>query len=437
MNYLLLMTLSGSALFIGYICLGRIFKKAMTQCMKYGELVVILLTYVIPWVWLQRPYSRFLGFFWYAEKVANERGFVDIAEITTKEEAYMTKGYVGLIVFMVIWFLGAISLVAIKSYVHFRKHHDLRTLSIPCPDENLDETVYRLQKELGCWRRPEVVWTRVNNGTFTLGVLRPVIYLQKDYQPEELYLILKHEMVHIARGDLFVKRVMEFVSCLHWINPFVHMLGYEMRFVCESSCDERVLMGSGNKERRAYAGLLDRNRKDNKLKDSISNGLEDSDDDLEDRIRLIHEREPVKGKEKAIAISAFILLVFLDSLIAFAYPKVRHVENAAVEAAVDSVDGGNFWLYEYSEEGYNVYASPILYDEQFVTETGQIYPVNLEDSTEPCVEHIMESGYFQKHIKNDDNSCVVETYESTRCMICGEVSVDELYLTLEYDACIH
>lgn len=431
------MTLSGTALFIGYLCLGIVFKKSMTQCMRYRELKIVLLTYVIPWVWLKEPYKRFLGIFWREEAAVKVTGFVDIAEIATKEEAYLTKGYVGLVMFMLIWFLGAISLVAIKSVRHLKRCHDFRVLSIECPDEKLDETVRRLQKELRCRRKPDVVWTRVDNETFTLRVLRPVIYLQKDYEPEELYLILKHEMIHIVRGDLLIKLLMEFTACLHWVNPFVHMLINEMHFVCEASCDECVVKGSTDEERRSYIGILDENKHSDKLKISVSNGLEGNDDDVEDRIKLIYEEKPIERRKKAFAISIFALLVFLDSLTALAYPKIRHVKITGTETAKEVVGGSNLVMFEYSEEGYDVNTSPILYDEQFVTDTGQIYPVNPEELAEFCADHVVESGYFQKHIKNDDNSCMVETYEGNRCTICGKIEIGDLSLTSEYDACIH
>ena len=46
-------------------------------------------------------------------------------------------------------------------------------------------------------------------------------------------------------------------------------------------------------------------------------------------------------------------MIFLNSLTALAYPKVRHVKNAVIEAAEDSMDGGNFWIYDYEAEGYD------------------------------------------------------------------------------------
>ena len=172
---------------------------------------------------------------------AGAKGLVDVAAIETKEIAYQTEKYQLLMLIVVIWFAMAVLFLVIRSVRYLRKRHGLHMLAIKCEDENLEETLECLRKAIRYRRRPEVLWSREDNETFTLGAFKPVIFLQKKYAEGELYWILKHEMIHIVRNDLLVKLLLEFVCCLHWFNPLIYLLEYKLKYLCETSCDERVL----------------------------------------------------------------------------------------------------------------------------------------------------------------------------------------------------
>lgn len=438
MSYLLLMALGGSILLIGYLIWERLFGKFMTQYMGYIALITVLLTFLVPWIWVKGIYRLVLFDFWDESDVIREaKGLVNLADIRTQEEAYRTADYKYLMIFASLWFIGATIVMIIKVMRYIDKRRALSRLSIPCGDENLEETVKRLQKELGCKHRPKIVWTRVNNKTFTLGVVKPIIFLQKDYADGELYWILKHEMTHIVKRDLLIKMVLEFASCLYWFNPFIYVLAHKVEFVSEASCDELVLKGCSEKERKIYIQLLDKNKDGNRLKIPFGSALENGNKDIDKRIKLLKEAKKISRDKKLLAMSVFGLLVFIDSLTVFAYPRVRHVEDAVIGAAEDAVGGDNFLSYDYVEEGYGMPTNAILYNEQFVDGGGQVFPILIPDTSSSCTNHDIISGYYQKHIENDDGSCIVETYKCTKCVICDMVWIGDFYFEDVQVICEH
>lgn len=438
MNYLLLMTLGGSVLLMGYFIWEKVFQKSMTQSLGYSALITVLLTYLLPWGWLKRIYRKVLFIFWDEGVIGKSKGLVNIAELRTEENAYRTEDYRFLAIFATVWFIVAIVIMIIKMLKYLNMRHSLQVLSIKCGDKKLEEIVKHLQKELGCKCKPKVVWTRANNKTFTLGAINPIIFLQKDYADGELYWILKHEMTHIIRRDLLIKMLLEFAGCLYWFNPFIYVLKNKLGFVCESSCDERVLKGCGVRERELYIRLLDENKDGNKVKAvPFSNALENGNRDIDKRIEILKKPRKIAYKKKLFMISTFVFLVFINSLLAFCYPKVQHVENAVVEAAEDAIDGNNFWSYNYEEDGYGAITGIILYDEQFVDETGQIYPILEPDKSSLCTDHEIVSGHYQKHIINEDGSCVIETYECTKCSICETIWIGDFCSRNTKIPCIH
>lgn len=102
------------------------------------------------------------------------------------------------------------------------------------------------------------------SGAFTLGVLRPVIYLPVGLKGETKGFILQHEKVHIKRRDYLVKLLGLAAVAVHWFNPLA-WVGF--RLMCadmEMSCDEQVVRLMEGDRRKAYSQtLLDQAEKQN------------------------------------------------------------------------------------------------------------------------------------------------------------------------------
>lgn len=428
MGYLFLMTSAGSALYIGYLLWARIFRESTTQCMKYRALMIVMFAYVVPWAWLGGTYRRIMSVFMLDEVNAGANGVVDVANIETKGAAYQTKEYRLLLLMTLIWFMIAMLFLLIRTIKFLKRSHSFHGLAIKCEDKNLEQTLKGLRETIRFKHMPEIAWTRVDNKTFTLGAVKPIIYLQKKYVEGDLYWILKHEMVHIIGRDIWVKLLMEFVCCLHWFNPLIYFLESEIKYLSETSCNERVLKGCTDMECQAYIDLLDRNRSGGKQKIPFSSALEGGNE-IDRRIALMRQRKKIGHREKAMAIGVFAFLVFLNSLTALAYPKIYHVKETMIEVAKDSMDGGNFWIYDYAKDGYGTYTDAVLYNEQFVDKDGHIHQVASKKEQEACTKHEIVPGVVQIH-KKDSQGCTLETYDGTRCSECGNMwKGDLLYIT--------
>jgi beta-lactamase regulating signal transducer with metallopeptidase domain len=90
-----------------------------------------------------------------------------------------------------------------------------------------------------------------------IGLLHPVVLLpQIDFSRDELPLILKHELVHYKRKDLWYKVLMLIASAIHWFNPVVHIMVRSVLTLCEISCDEEVLRKFDAKGRAQYGEAI-------------------------------------------------------------------------------------------------------------------------------------------------------------------------------------
>lgn len=90
-----------------------------------------------------------------------------------------------------------------------------------------------------------------------IGFLKPVLVLPNcDYSEEELFFVLKHELIHIKRHDIYFKLLFVIANALHWFNPLIYIMQKEAVVDMELSCDEKVIQQTAYDVRKAYTETL-------------------------------------------------------------------------------------------------------------------------------------------------------------------------------------
>ncbi len=91
---------------------------------------------------------------------------------------------------------------------------------------------------------------------FTLGILRPRIYLPDSLQGAARQAVLLHERTHIRRRDTLTKPLFYIAVCLHWFNPLAWLAFRCFERDMEAACDEAAVQGCPLPERSAYCESL-------------------------------------------------------------------------------------------------------------------------------------------------------------------------------------
>lgn len=153
------------------------------------------------------------------------------------------------VVCLILFFLYLLSYGHCKRRI-LREGKDLGNGPIP-------DLAFRLSEELHIKGKVSVRIYESAASPMVIGFLKPILVLPNEqYSENELYFILKHELIHLKRHDVFFKLLLAGVSTLHWFNPIVWMMQREAAVDMELSCDERVVMGAGYETRRAYTETL-------------------------------------------------------------------------------------------------------------------------------------------------------------------------------------
>ena len=102
--------------------------------------------------------------------------------------------------------------------------------------------------------RSDAVTTPLSIGLYnrTTRIVLPM----REYTQEELSLILRHEIIHISRGDPEAKFFLTFCTAMCWFNPLMWAAMRKSADDFELSCDESVLLDEPQPVRRQYAELL-------------------------------------------------------------------------------------------------------------------------------------------------------------------------------------
>ena len=105
----------------------------------------------------------------------------------------------------------------------------------------------------------KLVYSPNVNSPLSIGLFKrttKVILPEKNYNQDELALILRHEIVHIGREDVWSKFFLIFCTALCWYNPLLWIAKKKCSDDLELSCDETVLLDCDDSTRKKYSNLL-------------------------------------------------------------------------------------------------------------------------------------------------------------------------------------
>ena len=195
--------------------------------------------------------------------------------------------------------------------------------------------LFRLWREIrgGVQTKDEVGNTVViRGGNFApYSFLHYIIINASDYEHLRRP-ILAHEQAHIRLGHTWDLLLLEAVKAVQWFNPFVYLLGRDLKAVHEYEADDAVL--NFGIDAKTYQLLLVTKAVGGRLQ-TVCNNL--SHHSLKKRIKMMHKNNSNRWlMSKALVLPAIMAL----AIVAFAKPKVEEV-FLSNEVALPAVEDNN------------------------------------------------------------------------------------------------
>ena len=142
--------------------------------------------------------------------------------------------------------------------------------------------------------------------------------------------ILAHEQAHIRLGHSWDLLLLEAMKAVQWFNPFVYLLGRDLKAVHEYEADNAVL--NQGIDAKTYQLLLVTKAVGNRLQ-TLGNNL--SHHSLKKRIKMMHKKTSNRWMmTKAVVLPALMAL----AVVAFAKPKAEEVPATEKENVLPADD---------------------------------------------------------------------------------------------------
>lgn len=212
-----------------------------------------------------------------------------------------------------IWLAWLIVMVAlfirkITVYQSFVKYINAGRVDVL--DIEIWERVSKLVERVGVKKSVSIYTNSLISSPLLVGFFNPCIMLPTtELSNLDFEYTILHELTHYKRKDMFYKWLVQSAICVHWFNPFVHLIGHEINRACELSCDEAVIRKLDKQGQLAYGDtLLNAMGMGGIYKDTIASiTLYESQELLKERLGAIMKYK--KASKITISIMIVITLV--------------------------------------------------------------------------------------------------------------------------------
>lgn len=426
MNLLFSMSLAGSLVLILYLVTKPASRRFLPPSWRYRLLKVSLLFYLLPYQYLKYVYAAIWRYLFPSRhQTADPQETLRIVSsnkviLIDSGGRFHFENQTIVLTLLGIWgiFVIAFLLYHLKKYARCIK--DLRQISkqpFDLPNEKCMSKRHS-RAEVSLYANPYIT-TPVTLGLFSPHIILPASLAEgKDSQ-----MIIAHEMVHVRNHDNLVKFLWLLVMLLHWYNPVIYVLYWEIWKVCEQVCDASVTQDMSKQELKQYQSLIiemsqKKTHKNTLLASSFSS-----------RFRMIKERIIVMNRTTisskkinfitSLAMAVVILALSPISVLAYSPAPAYLFQDEQIALTGETMT--DYYGHDNIQDLYDPFLEYGTAHDIFIAIDGQVYILNDSD---PQMERVIcfhdwQDGTTHIHAKNDDGGCVVYYYNNQYCTICG------------------
>jgi beta-lactamase regulating signal transducer with metallopeptidase domain len=245
-----------------------------------------------------------------------------------------------------VWILGIAAFLLYYFMGYFLFRRAVRRFSRPVEDERTLAIWNAVRREMHVVRPIQLLSCKKVQSPMMTGFFHPILLLpDTDYSDTGLHMILKHELVHYKRGDIWYKLLMICANAVHWFNPLVYLMVTASNQDLEMSCDSAVIQDADTASRKQYSEtILAAVRKGKMHQTVFSTYFDGGKKTIKER--LVNIFDVSRRRKGLLALCAIIITVgIIGALVAY------DVSDQSEQKAIDNVallKAGNSY---YLEEG--------------------------------------------------------------------------------------
>lgn len=210
-----------------------------------------------------------------------------------------------------IWLIGSAAFIGYQFMAYLTFRRGCKRWSKVSKDEVVNKVFMEVCKELHITKPIGLQVCKKIDSPLVIGYWRPNILISsRSYEKQEIYFILKHELLHYKYGDLWYKLLLISVRAIHWFNPLVHIMAKYAEEDLEVICDSRVLRGETPEIKKNYMEAILKVADGSHQKSiSLSTQFKGNKQTLKQRFEAI-----VNGHKKQKGLVTFIMITCIGLL---------------------------------------------------------------------------------------------------------------------------
>lgn len=280
-----------------------------------------------------------------------------------------------------VWLVGFVAVLAWKIAVHLLFRREVLADAYPVTEPKILELWEREMRLIERKKPIPLLYSERIVSPMTIGKVDKAIRTllpQRSFTMTELQLIFRHELRHVQRLDVDTKMFYVFCQAMCWFNPLMWIAMDKAAADLELSCDEMVLYGKDEGERRRYVELLLDSAGDDR---GFTTCLSASAKTLRYRLKnVVQERRRLSGSLLVGLSLATLLLCCGLVVISRTYGTVDEVVFQRAQMSelgyISIAEEGSAPAYKRLEEVYG-------WDEAMITEMlGQLQVVKVMRATD-------------------------------------------------------
>ncbi len=314
------------------------------------------------------------------------------------------------------WIAGIIIFAAVPvlSVLHYKYRITHSGKMIEAGEEY--EIFLRMKSSLRIKRNIRLIRYSKAASPMIIGFIKPALVLPCDeFSTEDLQFIIRHELIHLKRGDVYIKLLCVLANAVHWFNPIVWIMRREASIDMELSCDEGVIKGKSSAVKRAYTETLMSSLSRQSSKGSLlTTQFYGGKKTMKKRFTNILAHT-AKKNGAALLVWAMVLAIISGSMVGCRQTPPKAAPTAEYNLAEDSVRLMSYFggSYPGSPDG-----SGELYRRQFGSSPELLTYIDFDTMVyKPvCADPDCGHGYITADGFVND-SCVAQTFDIYPCII--------------------
>lgn len=233
-----------------------------------------------------------------------------------------------------VWGGGALICAALFLIPQTIASHRERRAALPA-DRELSALYDSICAEISGKRRPRLLVTGRPTVPHLTGFFRPAILIgNSDLSPDALATVLRHELIHYQRKDLWVRLILFADLCCFWWNPAVWFFVRRTQTEAELACDETALRGLDADCRCAYGQVIL-----SVVRDAVRtpSGLSVGFSSRRETVQRFRELLDPSPRKSGTVLVALLCLLLCASCVIFGCSRGKPRAGSAPDAAGDVV----------------------------------------------------------------------------------------------------